>query len=255
MKKIISTILFLALIDLLAAGSANGQVGTGWKPAGLDFVVISHSGELNRPDLQAFVNNTRNPSLFGFQPESIRHISNEAEMEAGGLMVRFRFTNPDHPNYDYWAGIGNVFSQISLFSFYPTETDSLKLDLLSQTTYFMLAGGVNKHYHFLRRFRFTIGVQSQIGLNVAGRIQQEFSIRPEDHPDSGFQESETWRLFSNDGPYYSTGLLAGLRARLFSRTYLSWEVSPSYWISRIDGSTVNGFLGGGSIGIEIRFKP
>ena len=140
MKKYFFFITLFVLCDLAEAVALASQNDAGWKPSGLDFVIISSSGEPNHPNLQDFVRRARNPSLFAFQPENARLISDEAEMEAGGLMVRIRFSNPDHPNYDYWAGIGNIFSQISLFSFYPTEEDTLKMRLISQTRYFTLAG-------------------------------------------------------------------------------------------------------------------
>lgn len=251
--RLLYLILLLLLFFVVKAEAVTKQTGR-WNPSGLDFMITTYSGELSLPDLATFIGHARNPGLFAFHPEEARHLTDNAEMEANGILLRFRFSNPNHPRYDYWAGFGNLFSEVSLFTFVPASEDSLKIRLVSQTSYFTVSGGVNRHYLFRNRFGFTIGMQAQFGLNVGGRILQEFLPDPEPDSESVLPLNETHRLFSKDGPIYSISCMLGLRVRLFSRTFLSWEAHPSYWISRIDGSTIRGTAGGGSLGIEMRFE-
>ena len=252
---------FLCLLCLLgcsipsSAQTSEARTPHSWTLTGLEFVVSGHTGSLSRPDLQSFVNNSRNPLLFDFDPANVRHVNGSASQETASFTARFRFANTRDPRYEVWAGFGTTFSETALYSFHPARSDSQKIRLVSQTGYFSLSGGIQKTYKPFSWLGLFFGAQSQIGINISGRLRQEFLEPSVRGAGSGFQETDSWRLFTNDGPVFATGPVLGLQLRLFRRTALTWETHPSFWISRVDGSTITGRAGGGSIGIQIRLQP
>lgn len=256
---------FLCLLCLLgcsipsSAQTSEARTPHSWTLTGLEFVVSGHTGSLSRPDLQSFVNNSRNPLLFDFDPANVRHVNGSASQETAGFTARFRFANTREPRYEVWAGFGTTFSETALYSFHPARSDSQKIRLVSQTGYFSLSGGIQKTYTPFSWLGLFFGAQTQIGINISGRIRQEFlepSVRGSGSGSGpGFQETDSWRLFSNDGPVFATGPVLGLRLQPFRRTALTWETHPSFWLSRVDGSTISGRASGGSIGVQIRLQP